>query len=185
MVWKGPRSPKHTATLAFCDPIFHPLSLLLGRDPCGDRILRSCLQNGPTTTPANYAHSCPKDPPKGPRHTKNSTRSEFTICSEFATCSDSLLKMFGHGPNTVSGSTVSSTDLSNFFGGSLSSRGKLSELLSTSYLCAKANSPSLSQNSRRRTQWALSSETVLSKQYSARSLHVVNHCILSTKTLHT
>ena len=29
---------------AFCDPIFHPLSLLLGRDPCGDRILLSCLQ---------------------------------------------------------------------------------------------------------------------------------------------
>ena len=31
--------------------------------------------------------------PKGPRHTKNSTRSEFTICSEFTTRSDSLLKM--------------------------------------------------------------------------------------------
>ena len=56
MVWKGPRSPKHIATIALCDPIFHPDSLLLGRDPCGDRILRSCLQKGPATTPANYAH---------------------------------------------------------------------------------------------------------------------------------
>ena len=51
---KNSRSPKHSATIAFCDPIFHPLSLLLGRDPCGDRILRSCLQKGPATTPANY-----------------------------------------------------------------------------------------------------------------------------------
>ena len=55
-VWKGPRSPKHIATIAFCDPIFHPLSLLLGWGPCGDRILRSCLQKGPATTPANYDH---------------------------------------------------------------------------------------------------------------------------------
>ena len=31
--------------------------------------------------------------PKGPRHTKNSTRSEFTICSQFATRSVSLLQM--------------------------------------------------------------------------------------------
>ena len=31
--------------------------------------------------------------PKGPWHTKNSTHSEFTICSEFATRSDALLKM--------------------------------------------------------------------------------------------
>ena len=54
MVGKGPRRPKPIATIAFCDPIFHPLSLLLGRDPCGDMILRSCLQKGPATTPANY-----------------------------------------------------------------------------------------------------------------------------------
>ena len=31
--------------------------------------------------------------PKGPRHTKNTTRSKFTIHSEFTTRSDSLLKM--------------------------------------------------------------------------------------------
>ena len=52
--WKGLRSPKQIATIAVCDPIFHLLSLLLGRDPCGDRILWSCLQKGPATTPANY-----------------------------------------------------------------------------------------------------------------------------------
>ena len=54
MVWKGLRRPKHIATIAVCDPIFHLLFLLLGRDPCRDRILRSCLQKGPATTPANY-----------------------------------------------------------------------------------------------------------------------------------
>ena len=46
---KGPRSPKHIATMAFRVPIFHPLSLLLGLDPCGDRILRSCLQKADNT----------------------------------------------------------------------------------------------------------------------------------------
>ena len=51
---KGPRSPKQIATVAVCDPIFHLLPLLLGRDPCGDRILRSCLQKGPATALANY-----------------------------------------------------------------------------------------------------------------------------------
>ena len=32
-------------------------------------------------------------PPMGPRHTKNNTRSEFIVCSEVTTRSDSLLKM--------------------------------------------------------------------------------------------
>ena len=36
--------------------------------------------------------------PKGPRHTKNSTRNEFTICSEFTTRSDSLLKCSDSSP---------------------------------------------------------------------------------------
>ena len=53
---KGPQKPKTYCDNSICDPIFHPLSLLLGRDPCGDRILRSCLQKGPATTPANYVH---------------------------------------------------------------------------------------------------------------------------------
>ena len=53
---KGLQKPK-----TYCDnsslPIFHLLSLLLGRELCGDRILRSCLQKGPATTPANYAQN--------------------------------------------------------------------------------------------------------------------------------
>ena len=36
--------------------------------------------------------NCDNLVPKGPRHTKNSTRGEFTIRSEFTTRSDSLLR---------------------------------------------------------------------------------------------
>ena len=37
--------------------------LLLGREPCGDRILRSCLQKGPATAPANRVpESLPSHP---------------------------------------------------------------------------------------------------------------------------
>ena len=49
MVWKDPRSPKHTAIITSLRPYVSPLSLLLGREPCGDRILRSCLQKVPAT----------------------------------------------------------------------------------------------------------------------------------------
>ena len=54
---------------------------------------------------------------------------------------------FGNGPNTVSESTVSNTELSEFFGAHRVPGRELSEFLSAYYLCAKANSPSLSQNS--------------------------------------
>ena len=37
--------------------------LLLGRDLCGDRILRPCLQKGPATALANYAHTSLARPP--------------------------------------------------------------------------------------------------------------------------
>ena len=50
---KGPRSPKHIAIISLLRSYLSPLFLLLGRDPCGDRILRSCLQKGPATAPAN------------------------------------------------------------------------------------------------------------------------------------
>ena len=53
----------------------------------------------------------------------------------------------GNGPNTVSESTVSNTDLSEFFGAHWVPGSELSEFLSAYYLCAKANSPSFSQNS--------------------------------------
>ena len=55
--------------------------------------------------------------------------------------------LLGHGPNTVSESTVSNTELSEFFCPHRVSGRKLSEFLSAHYLCDKANSPSFSQNS--------------------------------------
>ena len=54
---------------------------------------------------------------------------------------------FGNGPNTVSGSMGSNTELSEFFGPHRVPGRELSEFLSAYYLCAKANSPSLPQNS--------------------------------------
>ena len=54
---------------------------------------------------------------------------------------------FSNGPNTVWGSTVSDTELSEFFGAHWVLGSELSEFLSAYYLCAKANSPSFSQNS--------------------------------------
>ena len=53
----------------------------------------------------------------------------------------------GNGPNTVSESTVSNTELSEFFGAHWVPGSELSEFLSVYYLCVNANSPSLSQNS--------------------------------------
>ena len=54
----------------------------------------------------------------------------------------------GDGPNTVSESTVSNTELSEFFFCPHRVPGReLSEFLSAYYLCEKANSPSFSQNS--------------------------------------
>ena len=53
----------------------------------------------------------------------------------------------GNGPNTVSESTVSDTELSGFFGPHRDPGREVSEFLSAYYLCAKANSPSFSQNS--------------------------------------
>ena len=84
---------------------------------------------------------------------------------------------YGDGPNTVSESTVSNTRLSEFLCPHQVPARELSELLSVYYLCDKANSteflqselteftPKLSE-----AQWVLFSETVLSKQYSARFL---------------
>ena len=55
--------------------------------------------------------------------------------------------LFGNGPNTVSGSTVSNTELSEFFGAHWVPGSELSEFLSAYCLCVNANSPSFSQNS--------------------------------------
>ena len=50
-------------------------------------------------------------------------------------------------PNTVSESTISNTEVSQLFGPHRVPVRELSELLSAYCLCAKANSPSFSQNS--------------------------------------
>ena len=64
------------------------------------------------------------------------------------TCPSSVMAMkLGDGPNTVSESTVSNTELSEFFGAHWVPGTELSEFLSAYYLCANANSPSFSQNS--------------------------------------
>ena len=55
MVSKGPRSPKHAAIAIFSRSYLSPLSLLFGREPCGDSILRSRLQKAPATARSNYA----------------------------------------------------------------------------------------------------------------------------------
>ena len=58
------------------------------------------------------------------------------------------MHLVGDGPNTVSESTVSNTKLSEFIGGSHRVPNReLSDFLSAYCLCAKANSPSSSQNS--------------------------------------
>ena len=57
------------------------------------------------------------------------------------------IQTLGNGPNTVSWSTVSKTELSEFFGAHRVPGSELSEFLSAYYLCGKANSPSFSQNS--------------------------------------
>ena len=51
---RAPRSPKHIAIITVWRSYLSPLFFLLGRDPCGDRILRSCLQKGPAAALANY-----------------------------------------------------------------------------------------------------------------------------------
>ena len=53
----------------------------------------------------------------------------------------------GDGPNAVSESPVSNTQLSESFCPRRAPVRELSEFLSAYYLCAQANSPSFSQNS--------------------------------------
>ena len=57
-----------------------------------------------------------------------------------------LENIFGNGPNTVSESTVSNTELNEFFCAHRAPKRELNELLSAYYLCAKTNSQSFSQH---------------------------------------
>ena len=76
---------------------------------------------------------------RGAPKTPNPTMTDLTpICGPL---------IFGNRPNTVSGSTVSNTELSEFFWPHRVPGSELSEFLSAYYLCARANSPSFSQNS--------------------------------------
>ena len=90
------------------------------------------------------------------------------ILCGFFLCAFSCSLLFGGGPNTVSESTVSNTELSEFFGPHRVPGGKLSEFLRAYYLCAKANSPSLPQNSVRLSEFSSP------KQYSRNSIPPVS-----------
>ena len=79
----------------------------------------------------------------------------------------------GNGPNMVSESTLSSTELSEFFGPHRVPGRELSEFLSAYYLCAKANSPSFLRNSPSLPQNSVSS--LSPKQYSRNSIPPVSH----------
>ena len=85
-----------------------------------------------------------------------------------------ICALVGDGPSTVSESTVSNTELGEFFGPRVPGR-ELSEFLSAYYLCTKANSPSFSQNSPSLLQNSVRlSEFSPPKQYSRNSIPPVS-----------
>ena len=83
----------------------------------------------------------------------------------------------GKGPNTVSGSTVSNTELSWVFRGSLSFGERAQWVpLSLLFVCKRELTEFVAELTEfaaelSEAQWVLFSETVLSKQYSARFLN--------------
>ena len=82
----------------------------------------------------------------------------------------------GNGPNTVSGSTVSNTELSEFFGAHRVPGREVSEFLSAYFLFVKANSLSFSQNSPSLSQNSVRlSEFSSPKQYSRNSIPPVSY----------
>ena len=89
------------------------------------------------------------------RGVENSGEGKHTIKSPpKKTVLDPPPPVIGSGPNTVSDSAVSNTELSEFFFPHRVPARELVEFLSAYYLCAKVSSPSFSQNSPkcRRTQ---------------------------------
>ena len=81
-----------------------------------------------------------------------------------------MVPRFGDGPNTVSESTVSTHRTQWDFCPHWAPGRELSEFLSAYYLCAKANSPSFSQNSLSVLRnWVRLSEFSSPKQYSRNS----------------
>ena len=76
--------------------------------------------------------------------------------------------LLGNGPNMVSGSTVSNTELGEFFRAHSSSVSSFQPII-----CVLKQTHRVSRRTQRvcrRPRCVLSSETVLTKQYSARSL---------------
>ena len=71
-------------------------------------------------------------------------RLRILTCPEYSQANFFDKISIGNGPNMVSESTVSNTELSELFGPRRVPGRELSEFLSAYYLCAKANSPSLS-----------------------------------------
>ena len=98
-----------------------------------------------------------------------------------ATCMPRHLCLLARGrksirnrPNTVSGSTVSNTEVSEFFGAHRVPGSELSEFLLAYYLCAKANSLSFSQNSP-----SLPQKSVRLSEFSSPKQHSLNHSAVS------
>ena len=103
-----------------------------------------------------------------------------TLHHKCQVCPSSL----GNGPNTVSESTVSNTKLSECFGAHWVLGSELSEFLSAYYLCAKANSPSFSQNSPSLPRNSVRlSEFFSPKQYSRNSIPPVSYSLFLSLTL--
>ena len=103
---------------------------------------------------------CPSPPPCPPSTALAEPRFrwEFTLVAERATPLAGVClvpQKFGNGPNTVSESTASNTELSEFFGAHWVPGSELSKFLSAYYLCVKANSPSFAELTEfcRKTQW--------------------------------
>ena len=111
------------------------------------------------------------------------------VVAVLAVAATQVLNMenLGNRPNTVSGSTVSNTKLSEFFGAHWVPGSELSEFLSAYYLCDKANSPSFfSQNSPSLPPSSVRlSEFSSPKQYSRNSIPPVskNHSLESVGSL--
>ena len=101
---------------------------------------------------------------------ESATRVPRIVQTLFRTRGNSL-KRVGDRPNTVPESTVSNTELSEFFCPHRVPGTELNEFLSAYYLCAKANSPSFSQNSPSLPQNSVRlSEFSSPKQYSRNSI---------------
>ena len=116
----------------------------------------------------------------GTRACKGVFKALFVAKNPWFLCARRALR-FGNRANTVSESTVSNTELSEFFGPHRVPGGKLSEFLAAYYLCAKGNSPSFFAEL---TEFAPElSEFSSPKQYSRNSIPPVSYRWAETRAL--